>query len=98
MLQEKVRLEWQKGREEADKTWRENQEVRAEVRHRDSMKVAIDAGKSNWISQVAVGVLGAIVALLAVWIGSKINPAPGVVAQPAPVVIPSPPTPQDVSH
>ena len=75
---------------EEQRQWQAEESKKADDRHDQSLKVAIDAGKSNWVSQLAVGILGAIVAILAVWVGAKLSNAPQIIVQPAPVTIAAP--------
>jgi len=81
---------YQRVESQQQREWQAAESKKADERHRDSMNVAIDAGKSNWVSQVAVGILGAIVALAAVWIGALLNKPPQIIVQPSPVVTSQP--------
>lgn len=84
---------------EEQRAWQAAESKKADDRHEQSLKVAIDAGKSNWVSQAAVGILGAIVALLAVWVGARLNKPPQIFVQPAPVITqPVPATPDATTN
>lgn len=84
ILSEKM-LEIQRQREDADREWRHNEaEIQrdwqarevaaAETRHAETIRVAIEAARGNWWSNLFAGIIPAVAALIAVYLASLLSP------------------------
>jgi hypothetical protein len=94
------------------RAWQAEESRKADERHKETIKEAIKAAKSNERSQWGAGVIGAVATLLTgllaaaatiatVWLTGWLNPPPKTTPPVTPVVqavMPSQPTPPDVDH